>query len=160
LGTALMSLLKRTAACLRIWGDELIPDELSHVLGARPSFSHLKGDTIVVNARTGANRIAKTGTWNLVVEQRTPGDLDEQIDELFAQLNHDPALWTSLQSRFELDLYCGLFMETRNDLLVISPRNMHLLGERGIELRLEIYDPTREAAGIGRFRRGRLKRHR
>ncbi|MGO4263148.1 DUF4279 domain-containing protein [Lysobacter sp. TAB13] len=155
-----MSLLKHTAACLRIWGDELIPDELSHALGAQPSFSHLKGDTIVVNTRTGAARIAKTGTWHLKVEQRTPGDLDEQIDELFAQLSHDPALWASLQSRFELDLYCGLFMDTRNDSSEISPRNMRLLGERGIELLLEIYDPTREAAGVGRFRRGRLKRHR
>ncbi|MBT2748233.1 MULTISPECIES: DUF4279 domain-containing protein [unclassified Lysobacter] len=152
-----MSSLEHTAACLRIWGEELIPDELTHALGAQPSFSHLKGDTIVVNARTGAGRIAKTGAWQLTLEKRTPGDLDEQIDELFARLNHAPALWASLQSRFELDLYCGLFMDTSNDSAAISPRNMRLLGERGIELRLEIYDPTREAAGIGRFRRGRLQ---
>ncbi|MEH6420466.1 DUF4279 domain-containing protein [Pseudomonas sp. CGJS7] len=139
-----MSSLHRTKACLRIWGDELIPDEVSALLGAPPSNSHSKGDELSIGL--GRVRIAKTGSWRLVAQQREPGDLDAQIGELFAQLSDDPAVWAQLGSRFELDLFCGLFMASGNDGEGIGPRNLRLLGERGIELILDIYDPIKESA--------------
>lgn len=139
-----MPSLHRTKACLRIWGDELIPDEVSALLGAPPSKSHSKGDALSIGL--GRVRIAKTGSWRLVAQDRDPGDLDAQIDELFAQLSDDPTAWTQLSSRFELDLFCGLFMANRNDGEGISSRNLRLLGERGIELILDIYDPSKEFA--------------
>lgn len=134
-----MSLLDHTLACLRIWGDELVPEEVSGLLGALPSRSCIKGETTWTCSRTGAQRIAKTGSWRLEVREQNPGDLNAQIDELFALLSDDPEIWAQLQSRFELDLFCGLFMGSSNDSEAISPRNLRLLGERGIELRLEIY---------------------
>ncbi|MGH8138704.1 MAG: hypothetical protein ACREVV_10990 [Steroidobacteraceae bacterium] len=45
--------------CLRYYGDELNPDELSAVLGRKPTSSSLKGDIVLKNDRT---RIEKTGT--------------------------------------------------------------------------------------------------
>ncbi|MGO1068314.1 DUF4279 domain-containing protein [Lysobacter sp. CA199] len=140
-----MPSLHHTTACLRIWGEDLIPDEVSALLGTQPSQSQIKGETIWVCKRTGRERIAQTGSWRLKAEDREPGDLEAQIEALFAQLSDDPAVWAQLQSRFELDLFCGLFMGSSNDGEGIGSRNLRLLGERGIELILDIYDPSEQA---------------
>ncbi|MBN2703048.1 MAG: hypothetical protein JXR23_02460 [Pontiellaceae bacterium] len=44
-----------------------------------------------------------------------------------------------LTERFQVDLFTGLFLEANNRGLTISPHSMEQLGERGIELALDIY---------------------
>jgi hypothetical protein len=44
-----------------------------------------------------------------------------------------------LESKYRIDLFCGLFMEGTNEGLQISPETLHALGERGISLGLDMY---------------------
>ncbi len=39
-----MALAHETAAAIRINGDDLVPDEITRLLGATPTGSHAKGD--------------------------------------------------------------------------------------------------------------------
>lgn len=133
-----MPALEKTKATLRIHGDDLIPDEVSRLLGAQPESAQTRGEFLIGKA-SGRSRVARTGGWSLQALDRSPGDLDAQIDDIFARLSGDPAVWAQLHSRFELNLFCGLFMGGRNDGETISPANLRLLGERGIELQLDIY---------------------
>lgn len=133
-----MPALEKTMARLNIHGDDLIPDEVSALLGAEPTGARTRGE-ILIGKVSGQRRVARTGLWCLQALDRSPGDLDAQIRDIFARLSDDPAVWAQLQSRFELDLFCGLFMGARNDGETISPANLRLLGERGIELQLDIY---------------------
>lgn len=135
-----MPALEKTKACLNILGDDLIPDEVSRLLGAEPTSARTRGE-ILIGKASGHRRVARTGVWSLRAQDRLPGDLNAQIHEIFARLSGDPAVWAQLQSRFELNLFCGLFMDARNNGETISPANLRLLGERGVELQLDIYTP-------------------
>ncbi len=121
-------------------GDTLIPSAITALLGAGPSESQTKGDQLV-GPKTGKTRIAKGGMWCLQASSRQPGDLDGQAQELLAQLTADLSIWADLAQRFDIDLFCGLFMEVRDEGVTLSPRTLVALGERGIELGLCIYAP-------------------
>ncbi|GAA5484837.1 DUF4279 domain-containing protein [Haloferula sargassicola] len=135
-----MACISRSAATLRIIGDDLIPDEITRLLGASPTQAQTKGDKIV-GKKTGNVRIARFGMWRLEASDCEPGDLDDQIRLICGQLTDDLAVWESFASRYKMDLFCGLFMECGNEGISLSPAALFALGSRGIELDLDIYDP-------------------
>jgi hypothetical protein len=93
-------------------------------------------------------RIAKTGSWRLSAGRREPEDLEAQILEILGQLTQDLSVWESL-SRYQPDLFCGLFMGNTNDGLPLSAKVLLSLGQRGIALGLDIYDVGDQGSGVG-----------
>ncbi|WP_243831357.1 DUF4279 domain-containing protein [Stenotrophomonas sp. CC22-02] len=118
------------------------------MLGATPTASHHKGQKLTAS-QSGALRIARTGSWRLSAPRREPEDLEAQIFEILDQLTGDLAVWQSL-ARFRPDLFCGLFMGSSNDGVSLSPRALLALGQRGIELGLDIYDADEEERNVPR----------
>lgn len=137
-----MARLARSVATLRIIGDDLVPDEVSKLLGGTPTRAHRKGDEIPLR---GAQCLARTGMWRMAATETVPEDVDAQISEILGKLTPDLESWRSLASRFRVNLFCGLFMEEGNEGLSVSPSNLIALGERGIELDLDIYAPNADA---------------
>jgi hypothetical protein len=135
---AQMGVLDHSLATLRFFGDDLIPESLTALLGAAPTEACLKGQELFSRS-TGKVRIAKTGSWRLNAERREPEDLEAQIFELLDKLSDDLSVWTSL-SRHKPDLFCGIFMGSSNDGLPLSAKALLALGQRGIALDLDIYD--------------------
>lgn len=129
-----------TTACLRIWGDTLVPDEVSLLLGAQPTRAKTKGE-ITFGKSADRQYVAKTGAWHFEAPRRSPGDLDAQVSEIFAGLSQDAQVWEQLRSRFELDLFCGLFMVDRSHGIGLCMENMRLLGERCISMECCVYAP-------------------
>lgn len=127
---------------LRFFGDDLQPDEITAMLGARPTAAHHKGQQLT-GSQPGAVRSARTGSWRLSALRREPEDLEAQIFEILDQLTSDLAAWQSLEP-FRPNLFCGLFMGSGNDGVSLSPRALLALGQRGIELGLDIYDADEE----------------
>ncbi len=136
-----MPALEKSVVTLRISGDTLVPDEITRLLGAAPTAAQAKGDEIIA-PRTGARRIAKGGLWRLCVEDRAPEDMDAQIQGLLRQLTPDLSVWRRIADVCKIDLFCGLFMGDTNDGLILSPTSLTALGERHIELQLDIYAPS------------------
>ena len=137
----------QSVATLRFFGDDLVPEEISALLGARPTESCCKGQEIV-GRNTGTVRIAKTGSWRLSAVDREPEDLEAQIFEILDQLTQDIDAWQML-SRYKPDLFCGVFMASSNDGLPLSAKALLALGQRGIALALDIYDAGRDGPGVG-----------
>lgn len=133
-----MGALERSCATLRFFGDDLVPESISALLGAEPSESCTKGQELIGRS-TGKVRIAKTGSWRLQAKERKPEDLEAQVFELLEQLTDDLTVWESL-SIYKPDLFCGVFMAGSNDGLPLSARALLALGQRGIALDLDIYD--------------------
>ena len=77
--------------------------------------------------------------WSLHSVDQEPENLDGQIEEILAKVTGDIETWQALGRRYRPDLFCGLFMEGGNEGLVISPASLVALGERGIELALDVY---------------------
>jgi hypothetical protein len=84
--------------------------------------------------------------WLLEAPRREPEDLNAQVAEILSRLSQDIEVWKALTQEFELDLYCGLFMGSTNDGLCLSASTLAALGERGIELAIEVYAPISEVA--------------
>lgn len=135
-----MTQLHHSAAGLRIIGDDLIPSEISSLLGCLPTFSQTKGEEIL-GKTPGKIRVANCGMWRLNAQRREPEDLDGQIDEIFARLTDDLNVWKEISRRYSVDLFCGLFMACGNDGLSVSAESLLILGLRDIELGLDIYGP-------------------
>lgn len=124
--------------CLRVCGDDLDPEMVSRVLGCQPSRSQRKGQSIL--APTGeVKRIARTGSWLLDSPVGAEATIDEAIQTLFASLPRDLSLWTSLTSRFAVDLICDLTVRCVNRGFNLRPEVLALVAERGITLGLDIF---------------------
>jgi hypothetical protein len=135
-----MGHMQRSAATLRIVGDDLIPAEVSSLLGCAPTVAQRKGEVLIVQ-KTGAERTARIGMWRLQSTDREPENLDGPIEEILGKMTGDIETWKALTRRFRVDLFCGLFMGAGNEGLTISPSALSKLGQRGIELAIDVYGP-------------------
>jgi len=135
--------VSKTKASLRIFGDDLDPDEIARALGKEPTRTQRKGGT--VGNRKDAKSIACTGGWWLHAKDRTPGNLDGQVRELLDGLTEDLAVWADIHARCSrLNLFCGLFMGEDNQGETLSPETLRALGARNISLELDIYGPEHD----------------
>jgi hypothetical protein len=67
--------------------------------------------------------------------------LAEQIETLLARLTGDVEIWRSLTEQFEVDLFCGLFLETTNRGLELPASLLRALGNRNLRMGFDIYAP-------------------
>lgn len=140
-----MAGLHDLVVALRVFGDDLVPDEITRLLGADPTNSYSQGDEHVGGkGRVFAPR--RTGAWIVGTEHQSPGDFDRLTADLLGRMTPDLSVWHGLSARFQLDLYCGLFLALTNEVSVLSAQTLKMLGDRGVELILEIYAPHEEPA--------------
>lgn len=132
-----MGAIEYSKATLRIFGDDLIPEYVSNLLGGTATKSK-KGDKDV-SKTSGKVQIAKTGSWHFQAKKREPEDLNAQIEVILSQLTSDLAIWEKLYQSYNVDMFCGLFMGNWNDGLSLSPEIMLALGQRRIVLSLDVY---------------------
>ncbi|WP_371180717.1 DUF4279 domain-containing protein [Xanthomonas sacchari] len=136
-----MRIADHSIVSFRIFGDDLVPSEITSLLGCEPTRAFSKGD-IRVGVKTGNRYVEKIGQWSLAAEDSYPEDIPAQISKILGNLTEDPAVWASLRSRFTMDFFCGVFMGSSNDGLEFCPAVMGALSSRGISLSLDIYDAS------------------
>ena len=121
---------------LNISGDDLDPDEVTRLLGVSPTFACRIGDAI---PRRNHTFTAPSGSWSISTKRSTR-DIEEQLTELFAKLNGDPAVWSSLTSRYGASLFCGVFLSWYGHGFSMSPSLHRLLLDRNLLITFDIYD--------------------
>lgn len=134
-----MAHIQKSVASLRIFGDSLVPSEITRLLGCEPTESTQKGEAIQSHS---GERIAKHGSWRLHAPPCEPENLDHQVSWLLSRLSNDLEVWRSLGKEFKIDLFTGLFMGSSNEGFSLSPATMLALGNRGIEIGFDVYDPS------------------
>ncbi len=138
-----MATISKTVVCLRVIGDELIPDEITSKLKCEPTKKMIKGEPFSWS-KNGKARIARSGMWRIEVAEKQPGDLDAQIAEVFGLLTNDLDIWHSLANQYQLDLFCGLFMESSMEGISLSAESILAIGKRGIEIDFDIYGSDKD----------------
>jgi hypothetical protein len=123
---------------LRIFGEDVDPVEISMLLGCEPTEAARTGETLT--RPNGRTRMVSMGFWSLSSDRQAT-DLADQIESLLAKLTNDAAVWQSLTERFDVDLFCGLFLETTNRGVSLPAHLMTALGERGLRIGFDIYAP-------------------
>jgi Domain of unknown function (DUF4279) len=93
---------KVTHATLRIYGDQLQPDELSIQLGLTPSKCQKKGQI------TQARSISPVGGWFLSSQGQVESrDVQRHIVWILDQINDRQAFLKDLQDQgYEMDIFC------------------------------------------------------
>jgi len=137
-----MAHLQRSVAALRISGDQLIPDEVTKLLGRSPSRSCSKGDKRFLS--DDRVLVEKHGFWSLQATDAVPENIDAQVAELLGQLSSDLDIWRQLAARFDIDVFCGWFMGGSDEGVEVAASTLLALGERGIKLGVCIYAPVAE----------------
>ena len=135
-----MAQVEKSRVTLRVGSGDLIPDEITKLLGTAPTYSMIKGQP-KPHRKTGepTKYLAKIGMWSLSAKDREPEDMDGQIQEILSQTTSDLKIWRKIAEKHEIDLFCGIFMAGTNEGMSLSPSSLTALGERGIELALDIY---------------------
>ncbi|MBK1616575.1 hypothetical protein CKO44_24340 [Rubrivivax gelatinosus] len=133
--------MAKSAVSIRVCGGDLEPDEITAALGSAPSMSYRKGD-LISPGRSAA--VWKYGMWILKASESEPADFEKQVDQLLSTLTLDFSVWRSLGQRYQVDLFCGFFMDHRNQGFTLAVPTLSALVVRGIEPGFEIYAPTPE----------------
>ena len=121
---------------LTISGDNLDPDAISHLLGASPTKACRLGDAI---PRRNHTFTAKSNSWSISTTPSTRA-IEEQLTELFAKLTSDLAVWSSITSRYDASLFCGVFLSWFGHGFSMSPSLHRLMADRNLVITFDIYD--------------------
>jgi hypothetical protein len=122
---------------LRIFGEQLDPDEITRLLGCAASSSARIGES---TNQGGVSRIAREGFWRLS-NGKSDVSVEDQIAILLARLTTDLTVWQGIAARFKIDLFCGLFLDASNRGFALRPELMRQLVGRGITIGFDIYGP-------------------
>lgn len=123
---------------LRIVGHDVEPTQISTLLGCESTEAARTGD--VLTRPDGRTRSVSKGFWCLRSDRQAT-DLADQIESLLAKLTSDLTVWRSLTDRFDVDLFCGLFLETTNRGIELPAHLLSALGERHLRIGFDIYAP-------------------
>jgi hypothetical protein len=127
---------------LRIFGDSLVPDEVTALIGVEPTRAHAKGDRhIGKDGREYAKR--RIGMWQLRAPKGSES-FESRVVDLLSLLPNPGTVWEVINQQFESDLSVGYFMERTNEEFLITAKVVNALATRGIALYLDIYDPAKD----------------
>lgn len=123
--------LPRLRVSLRIRGDTLDPDFLTQQLGVAPDFSATKGQEV---SRDGRTSESETGMWVYRADVPPDTDLGDAILKLLDALPDDTVLWEELVDAYQVEVFCGVFLQADNQGATVDADAMSALGRRGLTL--------------------------
>ncbi len=120
-------------------GDDIDPPEITRLIGSQPTDSARTGDPNArLSERTGRSYTYPRGFWSLSME-RSSRDIEKQVSELFTRLTPDLAVWSSLSTRYEGHLFCGVFLAWFGHGFGMSPALQRQLADRNLAIEFDIY---------------------
>lgn len=136
-----MAAIARVRVSLRVFGDSLEPDEVSALLGCKPTRAHRKGE----HSSRGGDATEPTGGWILDSGLSEKAELEDHLEGLLSSVSNDSDEWANLTSRFSASILCSAFLDQYNEGFELSPRVAQALGERGLVIAFDIYSGDPEA---------------
>ena len=124
-----------TSITLRVFGDNLDPDEVTAQLGVQPTSHCRKGD---VFRGKQYDRIEKTGRW-LLARPHVTDNVDAIIQRLLKDLPDSLEIWQTLHSKFKIDLFLGIWLRDWNRGFSLIPKTLRMLADRELEIGFDIY---------------------
>jgi hypothetical protein len=121
-------------AHLCLYGDDLIPDEVSSVLGLQPTEAHRKGDP----SRTPGHGYG-IGSWVLTCAVEKPDEPENALTSLLNSLPADPELWRELKNRYVIRITLGLTLLSWNRGFTLPAPLLRRIADLGIEIGFDIY---------------------
>lgn len=145
---------------IEIHSDDLVPDEVTSLLGVEPTQVQQKGKPWVTPNGKHV-RVGKFGRWSLELKPNETDEWDvaEAAKILLSRVPADSAKWRALSSRARVRLSVGVSLGSFNQGLSVDPALLRLLADREMQLDLDIYagDGEDAAADVGESRTAKKK---
>lgn len=135
-----MDSLQHAIVSLLIDGDDLVPAEVTEILGASPQIALVKGETFL-NTH-GKMIVAKTGMWQFCGDWESPPHLDRQIGDLLSALTNDISAWTEMTNRFRCYISIGGYFNDWTGGMTLTPNTLKLLSDRRLSIDFDLYAPA------------------
>lgn len=135
------------SAALNISGDDLIPEQVTALLGAAPTRSQTKGVPLLRD--DGSFRYTpQSGRWirELKPRQTDEWDITEVVYLLFEGLSQDLAIWNAVGALAILRVSLGLSLPASNREFQLDPPVFRFLADRGVSVWFDIYDKDADVA--------------
>jgi Domain of unknown function (DUF4279) len=127
-----------TFASLRLYGDQLVPEEISRLLGTDPSDSAPKG--LQTASPSGKSRIASTGRWILQsCDDVASANLEDHIAWLLDRLDKAGIEPDRLPGVGRADVFCYWSSASGHGGPELSPDVLARLARYRLPLGLDIY---------------------
>ncbi|MFA0792285.1 DUF4279 domain-containing protein [Microbulbifer echini] len=118
-----------------MFGDDLIPEEVTELLGVEPSQSYKMGDE-----RPRGSQYYKTGGWLIKSGEVPIGESregEEKFEEWLSELPDDKFAWSSLIEKFEIKARLVGYTDQWNADYTISPGALNESTKRGLPLMID-----------------------
>ena len=128
---------KWTRASLRIFGEDLVPDEISSRLDLRPTQTHLRG-------QRKSERVSlawKDSMWLLQSPLGTEEDLPRHLEWLLGKLEPKAGIVNEISAKFKMDFFCGFSSDNGQGGFTLSTELLRRLADIGIPITLDLYPP-------------------
>jgi hypothetical protein len=130
---------------IEITAEDLDPDQITALLGVRPTVQHKRGEPVF--GRDGTPRPPrKFGRWAIRMEanESDEWDANEAAKLLTAKFATDPGVWRAISERARLRLTLALFLENFNQGFSLEPAVLNWLSSRNVTLDIDIYEGDRD----------------
>lgn len=128
-----------------VWGEDLNPEEVTELVGARPDFAWRKGDARAVSVPTRHNKAPieshRLGCWCRAIDaRRRRHDLSKQLQYWYTHLSTRQGQLSKLARR-GYDMYIDCFINEGPIFAVeLTSALLAGLGSLGIGIKLSFYD--------------------
>lgn len=127
----------RLSVTLALHGVDLVPDEISRLLGCSPTHGHRRGEPR--KSRSANVAPWKTGAWLLRVDCAAPTTASALLEDMLARVSDDDALWSSLSLQYETSVGFGVFLSGWNRSMVLDARSVQRLARMKVTVDFDVY---------------------
>ncbi len=135
-----MDSLQRAKVSVSIKGDDLVPSEVTALLGGAPRLAVSRGEVFL--ASHGKHINARTGMWLFGGDWESPPHLDRQISDTLFALTDNMSAWREVTSRYQCYLNVGGYFHDWTGGMTLGPSTSKLLAERNLVVDFDLYAPA------------------
>jgi hypothetical protein len=122
------------SVCLCIYGEELVPDEITALLRCQPTHAHLKGDK-----KGPSSPGFDKGAWILEVRGESPILPEILTRKLLMMVPSTPEIWKQLQEKLEIQIRYGIHMSGWNKGFRLPHELVDWMGLLKADVEFDIY---------------------
>lgn len=124
----------QTYVSLNIYGEDLIPEAISQLLGCQATHMIYQGDR-----RTPNSAPYQRSAWLLSQKEKAPITAEPIIQGLLSRVSNDLDLWQELASKYEIQLRISIHMEGWNQGFDLSSEMIQQIAAVGAKIVFDIY---------------------
>lgn len=136
--------MKKFDMALRIYGKEVIPEEITHDLNLTPDLQHKNGDSEAVYSKKGkliSVRNFHEGMWSREMEAAVGEEFQDMLLRALKFLVKYKNKFSEYKNErgYKIDLFCGVWYEEGEDQVIIDTDLLKQLDEISVKVELDEY---------------------